>query len=121
MSNIATATEHRRMPLTPERRQTFLEVYAKTGSWAAAARAASPHASTRWGASRSFRDLAKREPEFAAACEEAREHAVGLAELEAHRRGVEGIEEPVWQGGKCVGTRRVFSVRSSSWSRRLEC
>lgn len=51
----------------------------------------------------------KDDPEFAAACEEAIEMAADKLEAEARRRAVEGVEEPVYQGGQFIGTRTVYS------------
>ena len=99
------------MKLTTKRKEIFLETYSRTGSFPAAARAASPHASTRWGASRTFRDEMRRNPEFATEVEEARERALGLAEQTIFERGVEGVEEAVWSGGKVVGTRKIYDNR----------
>lgn len=51
----------------------------------------------------------KDDPEFAAACEEAVEMAADKLEAEARRRAVEGVEEPVYQGGQLIGTKTVYS------------
>jgi hypothetical protein len=41
-------------------------------------------------------------PDYKAAFELAREEAIGILESEAHKRAVEGVEEPViWQGKLC--------------------
>lgn len=50
----------------------------------------------------------KKDPEFSSWCRAARARSGGTAALEtlAWERGVTGIEEPVVQGGKVVGTRR---------------
>lgn len=70
----------------------FLEILARTGNTAAACRAA--------GITRSAVNARKqRDPDFAAAFDEAYEDAVDRAEAEAWRRGVEGFHEPViYQG-----------------------
>lgn len=49
------------------------------------------------------------DPEFAAAWEEAREQGYDVAEAEAWRRAVDGVKEPVYQGGELVGHRLVYS------------
>lgn len=49
------------------------------------------------------------DPEFDAACVDAMEQAADKLEREARRRAVEGVEEPVYQGGKLVGTKLVYS------------
>ena len=49
------------------------------------------------------------DPEFDAAVKDAIEHAADKLETEARRRAIDGTEEPVYQGGVLVGTKRVFS------------
>lgn len=49
------------------------------------------------------------DPEFAKAVDEAIEMAADKLEAEARRRAIEGVEEPVYQGGQLVGTRVVYS------------
>lgn len=49
------------------------------------------------------------DPEFAAAWEEAHSVAMQTLEEEALRRGREGVEKPVYQGGQMVGTVREYS------------
>lgn len=46
---------------------------------------------------------------YAKAVDEAFDDAVDLLETEAKRRAYEGVEEPVYQGGKQVGTIRKYS------------
>lgn len=87
---------HPRQPLGTERKQAFLKVLAQTGSFSAAARAASPHTPT--GALGTFSDEAKREPKFAAAIEEAKQAYASVVLAELHRRSVEGYDEPVFSG-----------------------
>lgn len=48
-------------------------------------------------------------PEFAAAWAEADETITQQLEVEMLRRAHDGVEEPVFQGGKLVGTKRVYS------------
>jgi hypothetical protein len=50
-----------------------------------------------------------KDPEFARQVEVARSVGAGVIEDEAMRRGVEGVEEPIYQGGKLVGTVRRYS------------
>jgi hypothetical protein len=98
------------LPITDERRTVFLATLSRTGSFAEAARAASPHA--RSGAVTSFRDLARRDPGFAAEVEEAMHEARGVVEAEIHRRAVEGVERVVYgKDGKPIGTVREYSDR----------
>ena len=49
------------------------------------------------------------DPEFNSACEQAIDMAADKLEREARRRAIEGVEEPIYQGGQLVGTRLVFS------------
>jgi transposase-like protein len=93
---------------TPQRvRATFLRELRKRGNVSDAARKARIDRTTayRW------RDA---EPEFAAAWDEAIEHAIDVMESEAYRRAVEGVDEPVFgrigkdQDGE-VGTIRKYS------------
>lgn len=48
-------------------------------------------------------------PDFAAAWEEALEHGAEAMEDEARRRGVDGTQKPVYQGGKLVGHVQEYS------------
>jgi hypothetical protein len=47
--------------------------------------------------------------EFAKQVEEAIDMAADKLEAEARRRALEGVEEPVYQGGQLVGTKTVYS------------
>jgi hypothetical protein len=49
------------------------------------------------------------DPEFAKQVEEAIDMAADKLEAEARRRALEGVEEPVYQGGQLVGTKTVYS------------
>jgi hypothetical protein len=51
----------------------------------------------------------QQDPEYAAAVEQAQQQAYDSLEREAWRRATEGTEEPVYQGGKLVGTKKVRS------------
>jgi len=98
--------------VTPKRRQTFLAELAEHGIVARAARMASPHSAD--GCTVSFRDLRRRDIEFARLWDEALEQSRARVEHELHRRAVEGWEEPIY-GGKhkerIVGTVRRYSDR----------
>lgn len=100
------------VPLTPERKAAFIAELSRHGIVMRAARAASPHSSA--GAATTFQDERQRDPEFAAAWNEAVEMARAEVEHEIYRRAVEGFEEPVY-GGKyreqVVGTVRRYSDR----------
>lgn len=47
--------------------------------------------------------------DFSAACDRAIDMAADKLEAEARRRAVDGVEEPVYQGGQLIGTRTVYS------------
>lgn len=51
----------------------------------------------------------REDEEFEQAVQDALEQAADKLEREARRRAVEGVEEPVYQGGKRVGTKLVYS------------
>lgn len=87
-------------PITEARKATFLRVLAKTGIFVWSARAASPHSQDGKGAASSFRGLMARDPDFAAAVQEAREAADALLEHTAWLRAVQGTKEAVIQGGE---------------------
>ena len=96
------------MPVTPERRETFLRVLRETGgNWSAACRAASPHldqSQKRPGFS-TWKALAERDPAFAAQVEEVRQEIRDTLEAELYRRAVHGVEQAVYQKGM-----RVYEV-----------
>ena len=50
-----------------------------------------------------------RDPRFAAAFLEAEAQSIGHLEDEAQRRAVEGVDKPIYQGGKQVGVTRQYS------------
>jgi hypothetical protein len=80
----------------------FLAHLAETGILSDAAAAAGVDRSNVW---RRRQDDA----EFAQAVEQALDMAADKLEAEARRRALEGVEEPVYQGGQLVGTRTVYS------------
>lgn len=80
----------------------FLAHLAETGILSDAAAAAGVDRSNVW---RRRQDDA----EFAQAVEQALDMAADKLEAEARRRALEGVEEPVYQGGQQVGTRTVYS------------
>lgn len=100
------------VPLTDQRKATFLAELGRHGILMRAARAASPHSTT--GAATTFVEARRRDPEFAAAWDMAMEDARAEVEHEIYRRAQEGIEEPIY-GGKyresVVGTVRRYSDR----------
>lgn len=99
-----------RRPLTKARREAFLSELRKHGVFAAAAKAASPHAPTD-GVVTSFRDLVARDPAFAAEVGAAIEQANAAVEHEIWRRSQEGWKEPVFYMGEVVGEITKFSDR----------
>lgn len=54
-------------------------------------------------------DWREKDPEFKLAWEEAVEAGIHRLEDEAVRRGVDGVDRPVFQGGECVGFVREYS------------
>jgi hypothetical protein len=80
----------------------FLAALAECGILSQAAEAAGVDRATVW---RRRQDDA----EFAKACDEAVDMAADKLEAEARRRAVEGVEEPVYQGGQLIGTKTVYS------------
>lgn len=56
-------------------------------------------------------ELKKTDLDFAAACETAYEAGTDKLEDEARRRAFEGVDRPIFQGGKLVGHERQFSDR----------
>lgn len=79
-----------------------LEHIAAGQSLSAAARLAGVSVSTVYNAR-------KNDDDFKAALQDAEEASADLLEAEARRRAVDGVEEPVYQGGQLVGTKRVYS------------
>jgi len=49
------------------------------------------------------------DPVYKAANEEAMKCGIEALEAEAHRRAHQGVDEPIYQGGALVGTKRVYS------------
>jgi hypothetical protein len=85
----------RRLKLTRERQERFLQALAETGIVSTAVEIA--------GTSRTrVYELRKRNPGFAGAWEEAEERAADALETEAWRRAVVGVQEPLVSGGKVV-------------------
>lgn len=102
------------MKLTDRRKRMFLLELSRHGILVRAARAASPRASSRYGAVQTFKDERDRDPEFAAQWQEAVEAAEASIEHELYRRAQEGWEEPIFGGRhkeKIVGTVRKYSDR----------
>lgn len=80
----------------------FLAHLAECGILSQAAEAAGVDRATVW---RRRQDDA----EFSTACDQAIDMAADKLEAEARRRALEGVEEPVYQGGQLIGTKTVYS------------
>jgi hypothetical protein len=80
----------------------FLAHLAETGILSDAAAAAGVDRSNVWR-------RRQEDAEFAQAVEQALDMAADKLEAEARRRALDGVEEPVYQGGQQVGTRTVYS------------
>lgn len=92
--------------LTEARRETFLKVLSETGSVAAASKAASPFSNSDRGAKSTFFDERRRNPEFAAAWDEALTSALAKVETELMRRAMEPALSPITnKQGQVVGHR----------------
>jgi hypothetical protein len=110
-NNVQRTAWNPAMPLklTRGRKQAFLAALRATGSIRAAARRASPGSRSAEGPRSTFRMALQRDPEFAAASQEALDDALGSLEAEAMRRAVEGYQRPIYQKGQLVGYETVFS------------
>lgn len=84
------------------RKQAFLLAYCQLGSRSRAARAVSLSPTMTWV-------WRHEDDQFAAAYMRAQEIASELMEDEMFRRASEGVLEPVWQGGRLVGSIRRYS------------
>ena len=102
------------MQLTARRKKVFLAELARHGILVRAARAASPRASSRYGAVQTFKDERTRDEDFAAQWDEAMQAAEASVEHELYRRAQEGWDEPIFGGRhkeRIVGTVRRYSDR----------
>jgi len=96
MSDPATKTTLKKNQLK------FIEEFALTGNVTISAIKAHVHRATVY-------DWKKNSPEFEAAFEDAEEQAADRIEDEMLRRAYHGVKEPVYQGGKKVGTITRYS------------
>lgn len=116
-SNLPDTPPRRRtsMPVTEERKRTFLRVLAETGSWAAACAAATPgRGRTKLGmppARSTFGELAKKDPVFAAAVAEAEGAALAKVETEVMRRAMTPTARPIFSKGTLVGYTQEYDNR----------
>lgn len=85
------------------KKRAYLAAYSLTGRFADAAAAADITLRTGWN----WRHAP--DPDFQAALTMARGLAGDRLEAEIYRRAMEGVEEPVYQQGRMVGTIRKFS------------
>lgn len=79
----------------------FLAAYAQVGNISEAAKLAKCHRSQHY--------VWLSDAEYKSAFRSARREAIDRLEGEARRRAVDGVEEPVYQGGKQVGTVTRYS------------
>ena len=87
---------------TARRRATFLETLRQSANVSDAAR----RAGLSRGAAYSLRAV---DPAFRAAWDDALEEALDALEAELRRRAIEGVEKPVFYGGKPCGTITSYS------------
>ena len=100
--DVIVELRHRNDGWTPIRQRAFLRALSETGSVTDACK--------RVGMSRtSARELRGKSAEFAEAWDKAASIVAPILEQAAFERGVEGWDEPVFQGGKQVGTKRRYS------------
>ena len=107
---LTALTSSKRRPsgvnLTPEARtdakQRFLEAYAETGIMRSACEAIGVSRQAVWG-------WQEHDEEFSAAFNQARALADDALRKEIHRRGVEGVEKPIFYKGHQVATVREYS------------
>lgn len=102
LAGIVTADTWRMGNLRHLWQNAFLVALAESGVMSHAAEAAGIDRVTVFRARKS-------DPEFDTACQDAIEEATDKLVQEARRRALEGVEEPVYQGGVLVGTKRVYS------------
>lgn len=84
------------------KKRAFLAAYAECGTITHAAEAAGIDR-------RSHYNWLNDDPEYAEAFEQAKQMSIEALEKEARRRAIEGVQEPVYQGGKLVGHKRRYS------------
>lgn len=82
-------------PVTPERRETYLQALRETGSHEYAAATATPHGTGLRPGGTTFRDLRKRDPEFELQCKEAISEFLGSLEQTIAHWAKRGRERPL--------------------------
>ena len=114
----------RQTKMTPERKQAFLDHLRVHGLVILAAKHATP--SSPLGAKVSFYQERERDPEFAAAWEEAIDESEELLLGELKRRGIDGYDEDVYgslgnnMGTGPVGTKKVYSDKMAELYSRVK-
>jgi hypothetical protein len=107
---VPAMTRHSIRKVTEARKNIFIRVLKETGSRAAAAAAASPHTDGGQGGRpgfETFRDLRKRDPEFALAVERAETEALGRVEAEIVKRAFTLDERPIFdRAGNKIGVQK---------------
>lgn len=83
------------MPVTDERKATYLRVLEETGSTDAASAAATPHGTGARPGHSTFRDLRRSDPEFAIAADEAYSRYIGALERTMAEWSVKGRSRPI--------------------------
>tara|TARA_R110002167_G_C12707228_1_gene655090 strand:- start:7783 stop:8259 length:477 start_codon:yes stop_codon:yes gene_type:complete len=110
--------------MTPERKQAFLDHLRLNGLVILAAKHATPNSPL--GAKVSFYQERDRDPEFAAAWEEAIDESEELLLGELKRRGIDGYDEDVYgslgnnMGTGPVGTKKVYSDKMAELYSRVK-
>lgn len=114
----------RQTKMTPERKQAFLDHLRLNGLVILAAKHATPNSPL--GAKVSFYQERDRDPEFAAAWEEAIDESEELLLGELKRRGIDGYDEDVYgslgnnMGTGPVGTKKVYSDKMAELYSRVK-
>lgn len=104
MTKELTNTSDNKSPAISKRKRTiFLDVLRRTGKIVQAAQAAG------YADSSYLRKVRKKDDDFATDWDEALEAGMDRLEDEAVRRGVEGVEEPVFYRGDIVGYKLNYS------------
>jgi transposase-like protein len=87
---------------TATKKRLFLEAFAQAGTITQAAKSVGINRDCHYS-------WLSNDPEYGLAFDDAQEQAIERLEAEMLRRGVEGVEEPVFHGGVEVGTIRRYS------------
>lgn len=93
---------YKKKNITKKRREIFLDVLRTTGNVSASARAANI-------SSRAFHTLKANDAEFEEEWVLAKEESLDELEAALRQRAIDGVEKPVYYGGKECGTQRSYS------------